>query len=118
VITRPAPLGSRLGFALVTVPIGAWIVHLTFSAAAVRFTCSHHEWRWILYAVTVVTGAVALAGVALSARLVRATGGREDGDRDVDQLAFLARVGVFVGVINLVLIVAEGILVPFLSSCA
>jgi hypothetical protein len=113
-------LGHRpLRWALVGLPIALWALHLTASAAIVRFTCSHPGWHWTLYAVTAVAGVPVLVTIGLSVLIVRQTAGADpDGVTEEDQIAFLGWVGVFVGVINLLLIVAEGILVPFLSSCA
>ena len=95
------------------------MVHLTFSAAFVPFTADHPEYRWTLYAITAVTGLVVLVTIAISLWVARRNPeGRLDGDSDADQVALLALLGVVIGVINLVLIVAEGSVVPFLSSHA
>jgi hypothetical protein len=110
---------ARLLWALIVIPITAWMVHLTFSAAFVPFTADHPEYRWTLYAITAVTGLVVVVTTVVSVRLVRANpDGRIDGDTDTDQVALLAVLAVVIGVINFVLIVAEGSVVPFLSSHA
>jgi hypothetical protein len=110
---------TRLLWALIVVPIGAWIAHLTFSAAFVPFTGDHPEYRWTLYAITVVTGAPVLVTIAVSLWLARRNrSGTAEGGSFADQTALLAVLGIAFGVINLVLIIAEGIVVPFLSSRA
>jgi hypothetical protein len=110
---------TRLLWALIVVPIGAWIVHLTFSAAFVPFTGDHPEYRWTLYAITVVTGVPVLVAIAVSLWLARrGSDGTVGGGSDADQTELLAVLGLAIGVINLVLIIAEGIVVPFLSSRA
>jgi hypothetical protein len=117
--TLPDVAHHPLRWTIVWLPIALWTLHLTVSAAVVHFTCSQPGWRWTLYAVTGAAGLPVLVTIGLSVIVVRQTAGTDaDGVTEDDQIAFLGRVGVFVGVINLVLIVAEGILVPFLSSCA
>jgi hypothetical protein len=106
-------------WALIVAPITAWMVHLTFSAAFVPFTADHPQYRWTLYAITGVTGVIVVVTIAISALVAhRNPEGSLDGDTEVDQVALLAFLGIVIGVINLVLIVAEGSVVPFLSSHA
>jgi membrane-associated protease RseP (regulator of RpoE activity) len=117
--TLPDVAHHPLRWTLVSLPIALWTLHLTVSAAMVHFTCSQPGWRWVLYAVTAVAGLPVVVTIGLSVLVVRQTAGAgADGVTEDEQIAFLGWIGVFVGVINLVLIVAEGILVPFLSSCA
>jgi hypothetical protein len=109
----------RVLWILVWVSIGLWVFHLTFSAAVVHVTCSDPGWRWSLYAVTPLAAVPALLASLVALRVVRETELDDDaGPSEEDQIAFLSRVTLFVAVINLVLIVAEGIVVPFVSSCA
>ena len=63
-----------------------------------------------------------VAAIALSAnllRIARDNGRGADDDRDTPdaRLRFLGGLGVLVGAINLLLILAEGSLVPFLRRC-
>ena len=110
---------TRLLYALIVIPITAWAVHLTFSAAFVPFTADHPEYRWTLYAITVVTGAVVLLTIGVSVWLMRQyPAGTLGGGSNTDGTALLALLAAAIGVISLVLIIAEGIVVPFVSSNA
>ena len=110
---------NGLRWSLVGVPVLAWTAHLTFSAAIVHYTCRHPEYRWTLHAGTAGLGLVCLVTIALSLLSIRQTEAADvDGEDQASQVAFLGRLAVVVGVANLLLITAEGILVPFLSSCA
>ena len=85
----------------------------------VHLTCSDPGLRWTLYVGTVlpaviVGGTIALAFVFLR----RETGADPDGSSVDDQVAFVAYLALFIGIVNLLLILAEGILIPFVSSCA
>ena len=48
-----------------SIGIPAWIAHLMFVAAMVRFTDSHSQWEWTLHAATAVTALVTIAGMAV-----------------------------------------------------
>jgi len=105
--------------------IAAWAIHLIFFVSFVRFTCNAHGYVWALHALTVVT--LAMTGVALwlcrrmlhqaaaaNAKDPRQNAGHEDGD--AGHLAFLARLGVLVGTINVALIALEELYVVVLNS--
>ncbi len=98
-----------------TAPVGFWMVHLVFSAAVATQACDS-DWRWTLYAITPVTAVPTLACMAVSWHLRRTRSGSEPGSQDA-QLSFLGTIGLVVGAFNLLLILAEGALVPVLSGC-
>jgi hypothetical protein len=109
----------RLLWAVATVPPAIWGIHLVYAAAMVRLTCSHPDLRWTLYVGTIIPAAVVAGLTALAALRVRQPDGADpDGASEADQLAFLGYLAVLVGIVNVLLIVAEGIVIPFLSSCA
>jgi len=109
----------RLLWAVATVPPAVWAIHLVFAAAMVRISCSHPDLRWTLYVGTVIPAAVVAGLTALAVlRRRRAPGADIDGSSEDDQVAFLGYLAVLVGIVNLLLIVAEGVVIPFVSSCA
>lgn len=110
---------NRVLWALVFFPILIWVMHLTFDSAMVRLTCSDPGLRWTLYAGTVLPAVIVGGSIALALALVRQEAGADpDGSSLDDQVAFVASLALFIGIVNLLLIVAEGILIPFVSSCA
>jgi hypothetical protein len=101
----------------VVVGIPAWIVHLVFEAAMVRFTDVHPGWEWTLHAATAMTALVTLAGTLVCYDLFRrAERARRDDppvaeDDDASDVAlsrFLGLLGMLLGITNIVLILAEG----------
>ena len=62
-----------LGWTATTLPIGAWIVHLTGEAALVRLACEHRDVEWVMHGLTVVTALVCV-GVPGHRRVVRRAG--------------------------------------------
>jgi hypothetical protein len=89
--------------------VGAWMVHLVFEAAFVRWTFNVHGWEWVLHAATGLCAAATLVALALAWRLrLIAHGAEESGPDDPGQLLFLANLGLLVGAIDLALIVIEG----------
>jgi len=97
--------------ALIGIP--AWIAHLTFVAAMVRFTDIHSQWEWTLHAATAITALVTIAGMAVCFDLWRVAG-RSVADPDTPDVTppalsrFLGFFGLLVGATNLVLILVEG----------
>jgi hypothetical protein len=91
----------------VVAPIGFWAIHLVFIAGYVRFSCTQPSTQWALHAVTAVTAAGALLGIALAARLVRRSHGDESTDTEDGRGRFLGYLGLASGVINLALILLE-----------
>jgi hypothetical protein len=90
------------------------MVHLTYMAA-VATRADSSTWRWTLYAITPATAIPTLVCLALSWHWHRKYAGAEPGSEE-SQLEFIGLIGVATGVFNLLLIVAEGVLVPILSS--
>jgi len=102
--------------------VAAWTAHLLFFVSMVQYTCNVGGDVWVLHLVTALTAAATIAAIALSAnllRIARDNGRGADDDRDTPdaRLRFLGGLGVLVGAINLLLILAEGSLVPFLRRC-
>lgn len=88
--------------------IPAWAVHLVFLSAYARESCTRPSTRWALHAATVLCLAVAALATALSARHARA-GAPEDAPADAGRTAFLGRLGVAIGLADVLLIALEGL---------
>ncbi len=54
-----------LGWTATTLPIGAWIVHLTGEAALVRLACEHRDVEWVMHGLTAGTALICLVCVAI-----------------------------------------------------
>jgi len=113
-VAPPRPR-TRWAWAVTAAPIGFWMVHLVYMAAVATRSCSS-TWRWTLYAITPVTAIPTIACGAVSWHLRRKNAGAESGSEEA-QLAFLGLLGVAHAAFNLLLILAEGVLVPILSGC-
>ncbi len=98
--------------------IGAWMVHLTYSASVVRLTCEHPGLIWSIHAVTALTALVTVLAIAMAAALVRESADPESAGTRGGQLRFLGLMGLLVGAINLALILLEGSFAIFLRPCA
>jgi hypothetical protein len=115
----PSTRDHRLLWAVATVPPAIWGIHLVYAAGMVHLTCSHPDLRWTLYVGTIIPAALVAGLTALAARRLRQSPAADpDGASEADQLNFLGYLAVLVGLVNVLLIVAEGIVIPFLSSCA
>ncbi len=89
--------------------LGAWTVHLVFTAAIVRWLFNIHEGHWPLDVAPAVCIAATLLALWMSWRLYRvARGAEESAADDPGQLLFLSYLGLAFNVINLALIVIEG----------
>jgi hypothetical protein len=108
---RPRELWHWL---VATAPVLFWMIHLTYMAA-VATQADSPTWRWTLYAITPVMGIPTVICLALSWYWLRKYRGGDPGSEEA-QLEFVALIGVASGVFNLLLILAEGVLVPILSS--
>jgi hypothetical protein len=95
-------------------PVGLWMVHLTYMAAVATRTDSP-TWRWTLYAITPVCAIPTVICTGLSWYWYRKYAGADEGSEEA-QLGFIGLLGVAFGAFNLLLIIAEGVLVPILSS--
>ena len=85
---------------------GAWIVHLVALSSLSPSACGHHRARLAMHLITAGCLVVALASTGLSARLAgRAAPDDEPSPRS--QHRFLGLLGLLLGVVNLILIVAE-----------
>ena len=110
VIQRPR---ATLHWAVMSAPIGFWMVHLVYMAA-VATQQSDPSWRWTLYAITPICAIPTAICMALSYHWYRKYAGSEVAS-DEAQLEFLGLLGVAHGAFSLLLIIAEGVLVPILT---
>lgn len=105
---------EALHWAVAAAPVAFWMIHLVFMAA-VAPRAESPTWRWTLYAITPVTAVPALVCTLLSWHWYRRYAGAETGSEEA-QLGFIGLLGVAHGAFNLLLILAEGALVPILSG--
>jgi hypothetical protein len=101
-------------WAVASAPIAFWMIHLVFMAAVATRDDSP-TWRWTLYAITPVTAIPTAACMALSWHWYRKYASSEAGSEEA-QLEFLGLLGVAHGAFNLLLILAEGVLVLVLTG--
>lgn len=104
---------------IVTAPIGIWMAHLVISAAVVQFVSTHDTWTWVLYVITPLCAIPILLCIVASRALqtgAESLGGDPDGGSEASQLWFLGELGVFLGAFNLLLVIAEGVMVPVLFN--
>jgi hypothetical protein len=91
------------------------MVHLTAISALARRTCvTGHD--WVMHVITIGLAAVTIVAIVLSARLRTP---KQPGAAEVERtdLHFLAKMGVLIGAINLLLILFEGALVFWVPVC-
>jgi hypothetical protein len=98
--------------------VGAWMVHLTYSASVVELTCEHPGLIWTIHGMTAVTALVTVVAMAMCALLLREGSDAESAGTRAGQLRFLGIMGLLVGTINLALILLEGSFAIFLRPCA
>jgi hypothetical protein len=109
--------GVRLWVALFA-GIGLWMVHLTACAALAAYACRHPHVHWVMHGLTATTAAATGIAIYWSGQFARHGYGADEEDAGAAGRArFLGRFGVITGVASLVLIVAEGLYVPFLAGC-
>jgi hypothetical protein len=87
-------------------PIAAWTVHVLYIASIARFTCNEPASSWTTHAVTVACLVVAGAGTFLAWRLSRLDTD-EAGNTTAGRHLFLGRLGIIVGLTNILVIVLE-----------
>lgn len=97
----------------VAISIGAWMTHLSLSAALVQQTCNHSNVRWTLHGLTVATALICVACIVIGVVQFR----RSPAVPGNGAFHFLAGFAAVVAVTNLVLILWEGSYVTFLPSC-
>jgi hypothetical protein len=120
-------LDQVLGWGAVVVPIAAWTVHIVALASLVNLACDHPNVEWVMHGLTVGLGLVCIGCALVARRFMRLPGAVSGSERDHEDggesgsthanLHFLGQLGFAIAVVNLVLIVVEGIYVPFLDSC-
>jgi hypothetical protein len=106
-----------LAWVTIVVPIGAWTIHIVALASLVELTCEHPSVEWVMHGLTAGLGLACIACIALAWRMARLPNGEEAGS-DTANVRFLSHLGLFVAIINLALIAAEGIYVVFIETCA
>jgi hypothetical protein len=109
-------LDQLLGWGAVVVPIAAWTVHIVALASLVNLACEHPGVEWVMHGLTAGLGLVCVGCAAVARRYLRLPNG-SDSHTTHANLHFLGQLGVAIAIVNLVLIVVEGIYVPFLDSC-
>ena len=98
--------------------VGAWMVHLVYSASVVELTCDHPGLIWTIHGASAGTALVTVVAMAMSAALVREGADVESAGTRAGQFRFLGLMGLLVGAINLALILLEGSFAIFLRPCA
>jgi hypothetical protein len=109
--------GLHVWFAIVG-PIAAWMVHLVVESSLARVACTHQV-TWVLHVITLVLALVVVWAMAISWSLFR--DGESADEASSSPLAttrFLGLLGLLLGGINLLLILAEGANVLFISACS
>jgi hypothetical protein len=110
--------GFRLWFAVFS-GIFHWMVHITACAAIAPYTCRYPNAVWAINGLTALTGAATVVAMYWSWLLVRAAGDASSEESDLDgRSMFLGLFGLLTGAISLLLIIWEGLYVPFLSGCS
>jgi hypothetical protein len=110
--------GFRLWFAVFS-GIFHWMVHICACAAIAPYTCQHPWAEWVIDAITGVTAAATIVAMYWSWALVRVAQDASQEQSDLDgRSLFLGMFGLLTGGISLVLIIWEGLYVPFLSGCS
>jgi hypothetical protein len=94
-------------------PILAWTIHLTASAALAREQCTHDSVTWVLHGLTVGLGLVCIACGLIGLSVWRRAA-REDAE---GPFQFIGVLVVAIAAVNLLVIVWEGSYTPFLTSC-
>lgn len=92
--------------------IPLWLIHLVALASLVPVVCRRPAVEWVMHGLTAGLGA--LTAWAMVVCLLVGWGDR---DQVGPQRRFVGRFGLLIAGTNLLLIVAEGIYVPFLDSC-
>jgi hypothetical protein len=91
-------------------PLAAWAVHLVAESALVR-SAQQHDWViWVMHGLSVVLGAVAVAGIVVAYGLTRAGDHVDTGERSgsaESRSAFLGWLGLYAAAFNLLLIAGE-----------
>jgi hypothetical protein len=99
-------------------PIGAWIVHLVVDSSISRLACNAHRYEWLQHAVTAATALVVIVCMALAVGLVRAGRGATDEEGTPSgQALFLGVFALFLGAVNLALILLEGTYLVVIHAC-
>jgi membrane protein implicated in regulation of membrane protease activity len=96
--------------------IGLWLVHIGAEAALVGYS-DHHRWvLWVMNGLTIVLAALALLTTLLSWHTVRRHDHDESHMSPQGRTVFVGWLGVFIGAVNVLLIVVEGIYIVVLNG--
>ena len=111
----PAPLVHPLflAFAL-TSGIGAWMVHLVGGSVLVPVACEH-DVPWTIDVLTGVTAVICVLGVLAGVKIHRLAGAADDARSQGYRI--LAYIAIVSNVASTVLVLAEGAMHIWVSSC-
>jgi hypothetical protein len=98
--------------------IGAWIIHITVEASLVESSRSHEAVVWLMQLLTVVTALIAAAASWLSWRLVVRSRATEAEGSPAGRTAFLGWFGLITGLLNVTLILVEGVYLVVIDRSA
>lgn len=122
--TPTTPRAGRLrreGFVLwfcATAGIWIWTAHAVSSSVLASAACDHHAAHWVQHVVTGVTAVATLAATVVCWRVARgAPVGVGPEPDEPTRLHFIGWFGVLVDATSLLLILWEGIYLPFLGNC-
>ena len=116
-LLRPPTHGLRLWYAVLS-GIALWMAHVLIVTSLARIRCSEGWVDWILHGSTVVLGIGTLVGMVWSWQLWRQHADAvEDAPDATSRWMFLGLFGFLTQAISLLVIVWEGLYVPFLRSC-
>ena len=98
--------------------IGLWMIHISAVVSLARLTCTHPDAEWAAHGATFVLGLLTILGMWGCRNLLHLNRDANELDRDHPaRMRFLATFGLWTGGFSLLLIVWEGMYVPFLSGC-
>jgi len=118
---RASSAEQVVAWTTLTVPIGAWTIHIVALASIAHYACLHPRVHWVMHALTVALGLVCVVCGAVAWTIARrasaVAGDDEEAGNEPASIRFLAYVALAVAAVNLLLIGAEGLYVPFLDAC-
>jgi hypothetical protein len=96
--------------------VGTWTVHLLALSSLAGLACLHPSVMWVMHGITVACVLVTVVAIVMAARMAR-VGDDADEATTTSRTVFLGQLGVMIGVINLALILVEGIYVAVVTRC-
>jgi hypothetical protein len=113
--TRAAPSGPVLWFATFG-SIATWMTHLIAEAALVPLREAHPTTVWVMHGLTIALALVVLVGMRISWSYAHIGSSPESMPTPVGRTVFLGWLGLFVGGLNLLLIVYEGLIIVLVHT--